>query len=41
MWCDYTSEHDKNGNDITEKVGDFVMPKCLESKAQIVKVEIQ
>ena len=41
VWCDYTSEHDKNGNDITEKVGDFVMPKCLESKAQIVKVEIQ
>ncbi len=41
VWSDLTSEHDKDGNDITEKVGSFVMPKCLESKAQIVKIDIQ
>lgn len=41
VWCDLTSEHDKDGKDITEKVGNFVMPKCLESKAQIVKINIQ
>lgn len=41
VWSDLTSEHDKDGNDITEKVGSFVMPKCLESKAQIVKINIQ
>ena len=40
VWSDLTSEHDKDGNDITEKVGNFVMPKCLESKAQIVKIDI-
>ena len=40
VWSDLTSEHDKDGNDITEKVGNYVIPKCLESKAQIVKIDI-
>lgn len=39
-WTDMTSEHDANGNDITEKINGYVVPKCLKSKAHVVKINL-
>lgn len=41
VWCDYTAEHDENYNYIYDNMGGFNIPRCLESKAQIVKVDLK
>ncbi len=40
-WTDRTSEHDANGNDITETIQGIVVPKCLKSKAHIIKINLK
>lgn len=41
VWCDYTAEHDENYNYIYDKMGGYNnIPRCLEGKAQIVKVDL-
>ena len=37
-WCNYTSEHDSDGNQLTEIKDGVVVPKCLDSKARIVNI---
>lgn len=39
-WTDMTSEYDENGNEIRETVNGYTMPKCLQSKAQIVNINL-
>lgn len=42
VWCDYTAEHDENYNYIYDNMGGYNnIPRCLESKAQIVKVDLK
>lgn len=40
VWCDYTAEHDASGNYEFEKSEGVMVPKCLESKAQKVNVDL-
>lgn len=42
IWCDYTAEHDENGNIKTTKTKDgYVMPVCTEEKAHILKIRLR
>lgn len=38
--CDITSEHDSNGNQLTEIKNGMTVPKCLDSKARIVNINL-
>ncbi len=40
VWCDYTAEHDASGKYLMEKSEGLTVPKCLESKAQKVNVDL-
>ncbi|MCQ2245609.1 MAG: DUF4848 domain-containing protein [Bacteroidaceae bacterium] len=39
-WVDWTIEHDANGNDITEVIDGYTVPKCLKSKANTVNINL-
>ncbi|WP_448789038.1 DUF4848 domain-containing protein [Bacteroides graminisolvens] len=38
IWTDLTSERDINGNELTENINGMTCPKCLDSKAHIVRI---
>ena len=40
-WTDLTSEYDANNNEIWDTVNGFSMPRCLNSKAQIIKINLK
>ena len=40
-WTDMTSEHGEDGKQIIEKLGQYMIPKCLDEKAQIIRVELK
>lgn len=40
-WTDMTSEHDTNGNELTEKIGKYIVPKCTVAKAYKINIDLQ
>ncbi len=40
-WTDMTSEHGEDGKQIIEKLGQYMIPKCLDEKAQVIRVELK
>ncbi len=40
-WTDMTSEHDANGNELTEVLNGLIVPKCLKSRAHVVRIDLK
>lgn len=40
LWTDLTVEHDADGNVATEVVGNTTIPKCLDSKAHYINIDL-
>ena len=41
LWTDLTVEKDANGNVVTETVNGSAIPKCLDSKAHYINIDLQ